>query len=232
MAQKIFQIYDGRKNFWQWDTKQKLIVLDDTITQVHFSNKNMKHAVERDVYEYNGLRVVNVPDTLLQVAVNLVVHAYINNGKSRSTRSSATFSVTERPIPFNDCEDTETNEVVNDMLARIEALEKLMEDVKAGRQQFTKFTNIVDATKWALASGQPGDVIVVKLNIGWVPHIVEDNKRLTPICNCNGEIVTITFDGDDADGVPKDEEVIYYDGNHVENKSVIQYFDGGSSFGL
>ena len=122
MAQKVFQIYDGRKNFWQWDTKQKLIVLDDTITQVHFSNKNMKHSIERDVYEYNGERLVNVPDALLQVAVNLVAHAYIKSGKSRSTKSSVTFSVTERPIPFNDGDHDDNSEVVTEILSTIEAL--------------------------------------------------------------------------------------------------------------
>lgn len=122
MAQNIFKIYDGRKNFWQWDSNQKLIVLDDAITQVHFSNKNMKHSIERDVYEYNGERLVNVPDALLQVAVNLVAHAYIKNGKSRSTRSSVTFSVTERPIPFNDGDHDDNSEIVAEILSKIEAL--------------------------------------------------------------------------------------------------------------
>lgn len=230
MAQKIFQIYDGRRNFWQWDTKQKLIVLDDTITQVHFSNKNMKHSVSRDVYESNGIRLVNVPDTLLQVPVNLVVYAYINNGKSRSTKSSVTFSVAERPIPFNDGSDCA--EVVEDMLTRIEQLEKLLKDVEAGTQQLIKFTSMTDAVKWAMESGQPGDIVVIKLNAGWVPHVVEDNKLLTPICNCDGEMVTIALDGDNADGIPDDEIEIYYDGNYMEDEKLIQYFDGGSATGI
>ena len=44
MSQNIFKIYDGRTNFWQWDTKQKLIVLDDCITEVRFSNRDMEHS--------------------------------------------------------------------------------------------------------------------------------------------------------------------------------------------
>ena len=53
MPQNIFKIYDGRTNFWQWDTKQKLIVLDDSITEVHFSNRNMEHSKRRPVYKDN-----------------------------------------------------------------------------------------------------------------------------------------------------------------------------------
>ena len=57
MPQNIFKIYDGRTNFWQWDTGQKLIVLDESVTQVHFSNKDMNHSIDRDVYEYEGKRI-------------------------------------------------------------------------------------------------------------------------------------------------------------------------------
>ena len=68
MPQNIFKIYDGRTNFWQWDKKQKLIVLDETVTQVHFSNRNMTHSIPRDVYtDKDGVRVCNVPDDLLKI---------------------------------------------------------------------------------------------------------------------------------------------------------------------
>lgn len=53
----VVYIDDGRTNFWQWDTKQKLIVLDDSITEVRFSNRNMEHSKRRPVYTDNdGLR--------------------------------------------------------------------------------------------------------------------------------------------------------------------------------
>lgn len=225
MAKSIFQIYDGRKNFWQWDTKQKLIVLDDTITQVHFSNKNMKHSISRDVYEYEGMRVVNVPDTLLQVSVNLVAHAYINNGKARSTKSSTTFSVTERPIPFNDgySDNCEQNAAIEDMLVKIEKLEQLIKDIESGAQEFIKFSDMMEAAKWAVNSGEAGDIVVVKLNAGWVPHVVEDDKSLSPICNCDGEMVIVNImDGGDEDGYEKEE---------TEGQRII-YWDGGGAAGI
>ena len=102
---------------------------------------------------------------------------------------------------------------------RLELLEVLIKDVEAGKQEFIKFTNIVDAASWALSEGEPGSIIVVKLEEGWVPHVIEDDKSLSPICNDAGEMVTINLDGDNADGIDGEVEVI-------------QYFDGGSAAGI
>lgn len=230
MPQNIFKIYDGRTNFWQWDTKQKLIVLDERVTEVRFSNRNMEHSKRRPVYTNNeGLRICNVPDILLQLPKNLIAYAVTKNEDGCcSTIKAVKFAVYQQPIPTDYI--CEQDAVVEDILMRIELLESLLKDVEAGAQQFTKFTSIVDAAKWAATSGQAGDIIVVKLDIGWVPHVVEDDKSLTPICDCDGEMVTITFDGDDADGISDEEIEVYYDGNHVENKN-IQYYDGGGAAG-
>ena len=96
MPQNIFKIYDGRTNFWQWETKQKLIVLDKTITQVYFSNRNMTHSIKRDVYEDEGkYRICNVPDDLLKIPRNLVAYAYANGSVVKEVK----FAVAKRPMP-------------------------------------------------------------------------------------------------------------------------------------
>lgn len=96
MPQNIFKIYDGRTNFWQWDVKQKLIVLDESITQVHFSNRNMTHSIKRDVYACaNGLRVCNVPSDLLKMPANLVAYAIANG----MTKKAVKFAVMRRQMP-------------------------------------------------------------------------------------------------------------------------------------
>lgn len=230
MSQNIFKIYDGRTNFWQWDTKQKLIVLDDRVTEVRFSNRNMEHSKRRPVYtDKDGVRICNVPDLLLQLPKNLIAYAVTKNEEGCcSTIKAVKFAVYQQPIPTDYV--CEQDAVVEDILMRLELLESLLKDVAAGAQNLTKFTSLVDAAKWALADGQPGDIIVVKLDVGWVPHVVEEDKSLTPICNCDGEMVTITFDGDDADGIPEDEVEVIYDGNHVEDNG-IQYYDGGNAAG-
>ena len=231
MPQNIFKIYDGRTNFWQWDTKQKLIVLDDRVTEVRFSNRNMEHSKRRPVYtDKNGVRICNVPDLLLQLPKNLIAYACVKGDDgSCSTIKTVKFAVYKQPIPTDYI--CEQDSIIEDILTRLELLEALLKEVSAGSQEFIKFTNMVDAAKWAVESGKGGDIVVVKLNVGWVPHVVEDDKSLTPICNCDGEMVTLMLDGDDADGLTEDEVEIYYDGNHMETLRMIQCWDGGGAAG-
>ena len=89
-----FKIYGGKNSFWQYDTDQKLIVLDDNITEVHFSNKNMKHSIIRTVYVHNGERICNVPNVILRLPRNLVVYAC----KNGATMGEFNFAVIKRPI--------------------------------------------------------------------------------------------------------------------------------------
>lgn len=235
MPQNIFKIYDGRTNFWQWDTKQKLIVLDERITEVRFSNRNMEHSKRRPVYkDNNGNRICNVPDLLLQLPKNLIAYACIKNDDgSCSTVKAVKFAVHRQPIPADYICEQEA--VVENILLRIELLESLLKDVESGSKELIKFTDVVDAAKWAVENGSPGDIIVVKLDIGWVPHVVEDDKSLKAICNYEGDEVILNFDGDDADGVnaEEDEVVVYFNGNYIDDQDgIIQYFDGGSALGI
>lgn len=216
MSQNIFKIYDGRTSFWQWDTKQKLIVLDERITEVRFSNRNMEHSKRRPVYTDNdGVRICNVPDVLLQLPKNLIAYACVKNEDgSCSTVKAVKFAVSRQPIPTDYI--CEQDAVVEDILMRLELLESLLKDVEAGAQELNKFTDIVDAAKWAVENGQAGDIVVVKLDAGWVPHVVEDDKSLNPICNCEGEVVIVNLaDGGDADGHEPEDEIQYWDGGNA-----------------
>lgn len=213
MPQNIFKIYDGRTSFWQWDTKQKLIVLDDTITEVRFSNRNMEHSKRRPVYtDKNGVRICNVPDLLLQLPKNLIAYACVKeeDGSSRTVKA-VKFAVHQQPIPTDYI--CEQDAVIEDILMRIELLENLLKDVASGKKEFTKFTSMVDAAKWAVEIGEAGDIVVVKLDIGWVPHVVEDDKSLSPICDCNGEAIVVDLmDGGSSQGYSEDEDFDIWDG--------------------
>ena len=213
MPQNIFRIYDGRTSFWQWDTKQKLIVLDERVAEVRFSNRNMEHSKRRPVYtDNNGMRICNVPDILLQLPKNLIAYAVAKNEDgSSSTIKAVKFAVNRQPIPADYV--CEQDSVIEDILMRMELLEALLKDVETGAQQLIKFTNMVDAAKWAVESGNAGDIIVVRLDIGWVPHVVEDDKSLSPICNCEGEMVVVNIiDGGDGDGYTEEELIQIWDG--------------------
>ena len=213
MPQNIFKIYDGRTNFWQWDTKQKLIVLDDRVTEVRFSNRNMKHSKRIPVYtDKDGLRICNVPDLLLQLPKNLIAYACVKEDDGCcKTIKAVKFAVFQQPIPTNYI--CEQDAVIEDILIRIELLETLLKEVAEGAKEFTKFDNMVDAAKWAVESGSAGDIVIIKLDTAWVPHIVEDDKSLTPICDCNGEPMIVNLiDGGDGDGYTEEELIQYWDG--------------------
>lgn len=215
MSQNIFKIYDGRTNFWQWDTGQKLIVLDDTITEVHFSNRDMSHSITKLVYEKDGVRMCNIPDLILQLPRNLIAYAYSNG----TTVKSVKFAVIKRPIPDGYVMD-QTDEI-DEILHRLELLEAMLKDIEQGTQEIRKFENIVDAAVWAKENKQSGIIIVVKIDGKWIAHIVEDDYSVTPICDCNGQMVEVKlYDGGDADGYSKEELV------------EVQIWDGGGAAGI
>lgn len=207
MPQNIFKIHDGRTSFWQWDTKQKLIVLDDTITEVHFSNRDMSHSIPKQVYEKDGVRMCNVPDILLQLPRNLVAYAYANGATVKSVK----FAVIKRPIPDGYVMDQ--TEEIDEINQRLELLEAMLKDIEYGNQELKKFETIEEAKTWAQKNKNAGAIIVVHINSKWIAHIVEDDYSISPICDCNGQMVEVNiFDGGDGDGHEDADEVQIWDG--------------------
>lgn len=208
MPQNIFKIYDGRTNFWQWDRKQKLIVLDEAITQVHFSNRNMTHSIKRDVYaDKDGARVCNVPDDLLKMPANLVAYAMADGATVKSVK----FAVVRRPMPSDYISDQ--SEELYEVERRLELLEAMLKDIEIGEQEMQKFETIEEAEAWAKENQQSGIIVVVRIDSKWVAHMVEDDYDVTPICDCDGEMVEVPIlDGGDGDGYTTEELVQYWDG--------------------
>ena len=103
MVENIFKIYNGDTGFYQWQTKQKLIVLDDSVLEVRFSNKNMEHSKRRPVYtDESGLRVCNIPDLVLQLPCNLIATAYTKNSDGAYVFvKEVKFAVYKQPLPSN-----------------------------------------------------------------------------------------------------------------------------------
>lgn len=221
MPQNVFKIYDGRTNFWQWDTGQKLIVLDESVTEVHFSNRDMNHSITRNVYEYEGKRVCNVPDIILQLPRNLVAYAYVGDDKTGHTIKSVKFAVIQRPIPDDYVMDQ--GEQVDDIQRRLEILENVLKDIELGRQELKKFESVEEAEAWAKEVEKIGIVVAVHIDGKWIAHMVEDDYKVTPICDCNGNMVVVNIvDGGDSDGYDQEEE----------SGEKIVYWDGGGAAGI
>lgn len=111
----MFSIYDGRKAFYQWDLDRKLIVEDASINQVHFCNRTEECSLVCEVYEENGLYLVNVPNVLLQTDWRINVYGYDKN----YTKHSAVFEVYKRTKPdsyiYTDTEVLSFNTLLNRM---------------------------------------------------------------------------------------------------------------------
>ena len=153
MPKNIFKIYDGRTSFWQWDRKQKLIVLNEDITEVHFSNRNMTHSIKKDVYLNNdGLRVCNVPSELLQLPRNLVAYAYIDGATVKSVK----FAVIKRPMPSDYVVDQ--NEDIEEKFTEIDLRLEALNENKADDIYYNEDDNSIQLVA-------NGELIGNKINI-------------------------------------------------------------------
>ena len=121
----MFKIYDGRETFYQWDINQKLIVADDSITEVHFSNRTDNLSLVRDIYNEGDLRVVFVPNVLLQTNWPIKVYAY----RKDHTEVSQTFRVIEKAKPQDYVytpDEVKTWEELNDRITELEQSESVL----------------------------------------------------------------------------------------------------------
>lgn len=145
----MFKILDGRSEFYQWDLDRQLIVADASIDEVHFCNRTDDCSLVCEVYDLDGLRVVDVPNVLLQTDWRINVYAYDHS----YTKHSAQFNVVKRTKPA-DYIYTET-EIKNydDLAARVDEIEKngiSDEAVSAAIEQYLEENDLkVDLTGYA-----------------------------------------------------------------------------------
>lgn len=97
------RISDGRTSFFQWDLNQKLIIENPSVcNKVHFTNNSRDTALVKEVKtDENGLKYVDVPNSLLTVPINLEVYLYQDNGDCKTTVSKYVFDVVKRKKPEN-----------------------------------------------------------------------------------------------------------------------------------
>ena len=99
----IFKIEDGREKFYQWDLNRRILVEDDSITQVHFANAATTTAYVVSV----SAGMANVPNIILQQNFDIKVYGY----DKEFTKFEKTFEVEKRSKP-QDYVYTET-EILN-----------------------------------------------------------------------------------------------------------------------
>ena len=177
MPQNIFEIYDGRMGFWQWDTGQKLIVSDNTVDEVHFTSASMSCALTKTVYvDDEGLRVCDVPDIILQDSKQFLVYAYDRESDYSRTVASAKFAVRGRPVPEEYSYDENDDRIV-DLLNGLAAVEHALERGAVVK----RFNTLRDAEMWAEQSQEIGLLINVQVDEKWIPYVVDSDHSISRV---------------------------------------------------
>lgn len=94
---------DGRTELWQWDTGRKIVVDDNSVSQVHYSKYSSTQAITREVI--NGK--AEIPNYLLQDTHDVTVYAYSGSIENGYTMAEKTFNVAKKPKPANYVETEE-----------------------------------------------------------------------------------------------------------------------------
>ena len=191
----MFRIYDGRKEFFQWDLDRKLIVDDDNITEVHFCNRTTECALPVATYKEGELTLVNVPNLILQESFRMNVYAY----DGEYTKHAARFDIVPRSKP-DDYVYTETEvKSWEDLFERIEQIEQNgISDaaVEAAIEKYLEENDIrVDLTGYATEEWVNEQIRQIELTPGEPGKDGQDGKDgYTPIKGVD------YFDG--KDGAP------------------------------
>lgn len=118
----MFKIYENRAELWQWDLNQKLIVDSVSVNEVHFCDGINSQALVCQVYDLDGLRVVDIPNIMLQDNCDLNVYAFVAAADGSYTKHREIITVNKRSRPA-DYVYTETQ------VKSYEALEKKIEEM-------------------------------------------------------------------------------------------------------
>jgi hypothetical protein len=141
----MFRIEDGRDSFYQWDSNRRLIIEDNSISEVHYCNKTDDCSLVTEVYEDNGKYYSNVPNILLQTDWAIKVYAFNRD----YTKHCKTFKVNARTKPADYIyEETElrtwqkivdyNNELIasiGDIEAAIDEIIAIQEDIIGGGEE-------------------------------------------------------------------------------------------------
>lgn len=158
----MFQIENGREHFFQWDANQRLIVEDETISEVHFYNGTEDSALVSEVYEKDNRRVVNVPNILLIDSWVIHAYAYLND----YTKVEERFKVIARAKPA-DYVYTETEVLNYNTLA--DRIDKVNENIGASVEDYLKKNPVeVDLSNYALKSEIPTNVSAFTNDVGYL----------------------------------------------------------------
>lgn len=166
---------DGRTELWQWDTGRKIVVDDESVSEVHYSKYSSTQAITREVI--NGK--AEIPNFLLQDTHAVTVYAYSGSMENGCTMAEKTFNVVKKPKPANYVETEEDKAILAKLKAEIGDLSELQTEVK---------DNLVAAINEASSSNKYAPKSIAGYGVKYIAegYIGENNEF---ICTTSSEEV-------------------------------------------
>ena len=172
----MFKILDDNKVFYQWDKNRKLIIEDENIKEVHFCNRTDDIALMCEVYEKDGLRLVDVPNKLLTDKWDIKVYA----SDGDNTRYYDTIKVIERKKPSDYVyEETE--------VLTYRKLEKRLSEIETAGFKKDVEEYFESHPVAVSVNGQTGEVVLNADDVGALP-----NTTIIPTTLPNPNALTFT----------------------------------------
>lgn len=217
----MFKIFGGERFcFTQWDVDQKLIVEGDY--EVVHMNNGTGTAQVLGVHEFEGCRVVDVPNIYLQKSGRFTVYAYVVDETSGAyTEHTQTFHIVPKPKP-DDYAYTETEVLTfSTLLAKAKESGEFDGDTPYIGENLHWWIGDVDT---GVVAGYPADGNEVMAQSDWLaaegePGHVKNRTHWTEVCLTD----TLTFDGDilGKQAIEIDGTYFVRVGDYVERAAVI-----------
>ena len=115
------RIFNNRNILYQYDKDQKLIVDDEEIVELHLTNTTLENALCIKCRDENGVKVCDIPNSLLEQSGILTAYAYCKND-GEYTKAYYSFNVSARK-KSDDYVEEEDAPRWSDLDKRIEELE-------------------------------------------------------------------------------------------------------------
>ena len=142
-----------KNKFYQWDLERTLEIVDNIVTEVHFKKFTDNRLYVCEVYDNNGVRVVDIPNILFTTPEKFTAYFYCND---LFTKQHISFDIIPRPKP-TDYVYTETEVKRYDTLEQ--EIEELGNEVNKLNQKISEIPTI-DENQLIGRKTEEGGVII------------------------------------------------------------------------
>lgn len=192
----MLELLNGREHFFQWDTNQKVKIDDNEVLVVQYDN-GTGEALVCPVYEFEGQRVADVPNIMLQMPIVIKAYAACED----CVRYARAYKVEQRSRPDDYVyEETETVKY-STLLAMIEEakadldtfiseaaatdellLEKLEADTKQIESKIDSYNTTLNNKVSTLETKYNNELNTVKANHTALVNNVAENRGKIAVC--------------------------------------------------